>query len=267
MIGRLTGLAITLFWAVAMSWLLWHDVVPAWTAQEPPKIVAADWVNQYGRHAQFGIYDENNRDVGKIWTSYTTGTTTDREDEVYLHDFPLLGGAYISSKSIFDVEGALDEIDITVLGGWQPIRIHGERFPSQFAFKVDFGTMHQVFKIDGAWAGMFSDMFRPFDSMPNLSVGQSWRMQVFNPIAVVTKVGDKFIPMVVRVVGREVIEANGQTRDCLVVEAPKAKAWVDRRSGVVWIQQVTLPVGGTYEIRYEEYDKERRDRSARVYKR
>jgi hypothetical protein len=265
MVNRLAGFAIILFWCIAMSWLLWHDVAPAWTAQDPPKVVAADWVNQYGHEAQFGIYNAQGRNVGTIWTIYNTGSTTDRRDHIYLHDFPILGAAYIDIESTFGVEGMLDEIDIALLGSWGSIRIHGERYPSQFAFRVDFGVMNQVFKIDSAWAGIFSDMFRPFDTMPTLEVGQAWRMQVFNPFAAITGVGDPFIPMVVRVVGREVIEVDGQATDCLIVEAPNARAWVDRRSGVVVVQEVELPIGGKHTVRYEPYDEDARLRAKQVF--
>lgn len=262
MLARSIGFGIVLFWAVATSWLVWRDVLPAWTAQDPPKVVAAEWVKRYGREAQFGVFDTDGRRIGGIWTRYTSGSTTDREDDIYLDDCPLLGPTHIHVKSVFDVEGQLDEIDIEVLGHWNPIRIHGERFPSQFAIRIDAGLTKQVFKIDLARAGTFSDMFRPFDAMPNLRVGQSWRMQVFNPLAAVTGIGHRFIPMLVRVVGREMLRLNGELKDCLIVESTNVKAWVDRRSGVVLIQEVTLPVGGTYTVKCEPYDETaRRDAS------
>jgi hypothetical protein len=258
MVYRLSGFGIFVFWFVATSWLVWHDIVPAWTAQDPPRVVASDWVEKYGRRSQFGVFDQRGRRVGGIWTTYSSGSATDREDEVFLFDAPLIGPLYLSIKSEYDIDGQLDEIDLAVLGSWQPIRIHGERYPSQFAFRIDAGRPGEVFKIDLPLAGRFSGSFRPFDAMPDLTEGQSWRMQVFNPFAAVTGVGDKFIPMLVRVTGRELILVDGQSRDCLTVEAPNVKAWVEQTSGVVWVQEVRLPVGGTYTIRYERYDNEAR---------
>lgn len=253
---RLTGLAIVVCWIVAMSWLFWHDILPAWTAQEPPKVVARDWIRQYGRQTQFGIYDQNGRRVGGIWTRYIGGASTDREDEIHLTEFPMLGRTCIKLKSSFNMAGQLDEIDISVLGDWIPIRLHGERYQKEFAFRIDAGAFKQAFKIDLALAGTFSDMFRPFDAMPDLAVGQSWRVQVLNPVAVVLGGGDRFMQMVVKVVGREVITLNGEPKDCLVIEAPNAKAWVERRSGLVLVQEVTLPVGGRYTVKLEPYDPE-----------
>ncbi len=252
----MTGFAIVVFWLVATAWLVWKDIVPAWTAQDPPKIVASDWVRQYGRRAQFGIFDSRGRRVGSVWTHYAGGVSSEREDEIYLNGLPLLGPTpiYIDIRSKFNMEGMLDEIDIALLGFWDPIRIHGERFHSQFALGIDRGAAKNVIKIDLNLAGTFSDAFRPFDAMPNLFVGRSWRMQVFNPIAAVTGIGAEFIPMVVRVVRREVIQVDGRPRDCFVVETTNARAWVERSSGVVLVQEVTLPVGGTYTVRYETYD-------------
>lgn len=254
MIHRLMGLGVVVFWLVATSWLFWHDILPAWTAQQPPRVVARAWVEQYGRQSQFGIYDPWDRRIGGIWTQYSSGASTDREDNIYVQDFPLLGPSHVEIRSSFNLSGQLDEIDIAVLGQWNPIRIHGERFHKEFAFRIDAGVFRQAFKIDLAMAGTFSDVFRPFDAMPELRVGQSWRMQVFNPVAVVTGAGDRFVQKVVRVTAREVIELNGSVRDCFVVEAPNVKAWVECRSGLVLVQEIALPVGGTFSVKFEEYD-------------
>ncbi|NOS99932.1 MAG: hypothetical protein HOP29_04835 [Phycisphaerales bacterium] len=254
MTHRLVGLAIVVFWVVATSWLVWHDIVPAWTAQEPPRMVAADWVQQFGRQVQYGILNHDGRRVGGIWTRYTSGSSTDREDEIYVRDVPLLGSAYLLIRSSYDAAGLLDEVDINVLGHWDPIRIHGERFPKEFAFRLEAGAVKQAFKIDLALAGTFSDVFRPFDVMPQLEVGQSWRMQVFNPVATVTGVGDRFIPMLVKVVGRDVLHVDGQPRDCMIVEAGQAQAWVERRSGLALKQKINLPILGGYTVLMEGYD-------------
>ncbi len=254
MVSRLCGWAILVFWVIAMSWLISHDVLPAWTAQQPPAVVAKKWVSQFGKNSQFGVFDEFGIRIGGIWTRYVSGQATQREDAIFIERVPLIGPTYLDVKSSFNISGQLDEIDIAVLGQWDPIRIHGERYPKEFAFRVDAGAFKQAFKVDLSRAGTFSEMFRPFDALPVLEVGQSWRMQVFNPIAAVMGMGDRFASVVVRVVGREMLEHDGQFRDCFIVEAPNVKAWVERRSGFVLIQRVTLPVGGTFTVVLEPYD-------------
>ena len=258
----MTGFAIVVFWSVATGWLVWHDVVPVWTAQEPPRVVASHWVSRFGGKAQLGVFDDAGRRIGGIWTTYNSATSTDRIDDIYFDDLPVLGPAGVHVQSAFDIDGRLDEIDISVMGAWDTVRIHGERFPSKFAFKVDAGAFRQTFKIDLDLAGMFSSTLRPFDAMPNLTVGQAWRMQVFNPISAVTGIGDKFIPMLVRVTGRDAIRIDGRLRDCFIVEASSVKAWVERNSGLVLIQEITLPVGGTITVRHESYDAAARESAA-----
>lgn len=247
------GMSIILLWAVSTGWLVWKDIIPAWTAQEPPPVVAADWIDKYGQDAQFGIFDQNDRRVGTIWTSYAGAAATDREDDIFVENVMNLGPMHVYLKSQFDIQGRLDEFDADLYGMGQLVQIHGERFPTQFAFRLSAGTSVHRFKIHLSRAGRFSEAFRPFDSMPDLEVGQSWQMQVLNPIAMITGAGDQFIPMLVRVAGRERRRIDGSVKDCFIVETATAKAWVDVESGVVWEQKVTLPFG-QYSVRYETFN-------------
>ena len=112
----------------------------------------------------------------------------------------------------------------------------------------------ETFKISAAEAGLIGDVFRPFASLPELAVGQSWRMQVVNPVSVITGIGSRFMPLLVQVTGRETINApDGRQVECFIVEAPSVRAWVDRE-GLVWVQQVELPVGGQITLRNEPHD-------------
>ncbi len=268
MLHKWIGFTIVMGWAIATSWLVWHDIVPGWTAQDPPRVVASDWVNRYGRQSHFGIYNQRGERIGGIWTRYTSAASTDRIDEIYINDMRTIGAICVHIKSIFDLAGKLDEVDMNVLSAAAdiaPIRIHGERFPSQFAFRLDAGAVKHVFKVDLAMAGTFSATFRPFDAMPNLTVGQSWRMQVFNPIAALTGFGDEFIPMVVKVVGREPVRTGGALHDCLIIESSGLKGWVDRTSGVVLLQEISVPLGGTYTIKNEEYVEMERKHAAKQF--
>ncbi len=255
MLHRWISIGIVFCWMIANTWLVWHDIVPAWTAQNPPAVVDKGWVDVYGQFAHFGIYDDEGHKVGGIWTEYiSSAASTDRTDDIYLNDLHTVGPMCTYVKSVFDVDGCLDEIDIAVQGAWETIRITGQRFPGQFAFKVDAGVFKHVFKIELSRAGKFAAAFRPFDAMPNLTVGQSWRVQVFNPIAAVTGFGQEFVPMMVTVTGREMATFDGEERDCLIIESAGARAWVDRVSGVVYQQDVDIPVIGSYSIKLEEYD-------------
>ena len=89
-------------------------------------------------------------------------------------------------------------------------------------------------------------------------------MQVFNPVAAVTGMGKRFIPMLVTVTGMERISTAEGLVSCLVVESPGAKAWVDD-NGVVWRQEITLPIGGEIRIIPETLVVEQREDAQRRF--
>ena len=95
--------------------------------------------------------------------------------------------------------------------------------------------------------GLIAGALSPFSQLTDIHVGQTWRIQVFNPIAALTGVGDRFISMLFRVTGEERISTPDGERTCLVVESPRAKAWVDPR-GIVVAQEMTLPMPGKIRI-------------------
>ena len=259
---RATGYFVVLFWLASMTWLVWHDVWPGLTAGDAPQVAFRPESGSID--FQVGIYDAVGRRMGTIWsTHHQYGQTPRRDDTIYLASFLGLGRLLIEIESQFTAQGLLDEFDLQVFGLDLDVHIHGERFTSVYGFHVQAGGWQETFKINADGAGLIGDAFRPFAALPGLKVGQSWRTQVVNPLAVVTGLGRRFTPIVVRVTGREsVAVADGPAVDCLVVEAPGVKAWVDH-DGRVLVQQVQLPVGGTITLRDEPYDEAAR-RSAKT---
>jgi len=64
-----------------------------------------------GQFAHFGIYDTEGHKVGGIWTEYiSSAASTDRTDDIYLNDLHTVGPMCTYVKSVFDVDGRLDEI-------------------------------------------------------------------------------------------------------------------------------------------------------------
>ena len=259
MIARIGALCIVVFWAVMMGWLAWHDVWPAWTAQDPPKTLFEDLPTRGSTHSQVGIFDHRGYRIGTAWTTYTRQEPTVlRADCLWIERFPALPPTRIEADSTFDAQGRLDEVELYVYGHGVRIEFRGERFPREFAFEVKVGHLPlRTFKIPHARAGAFGDMFRPFAALRNLRVGQAWRMQVFNPVAVVSGFGDSFVPMLVRVTGTQRIVRHGTAVECFVVEASGSRALVGP-DGVVYEQSIELPIGGTIVIRDEPYDAEMR---------
>jgi hypothetical protein len=289
-ITKLLGILIVCFWVASMSWLVARDVWPALSAQEVPVIKATRWLESEGRKSQAGIFDGADR-IGTIWTTYiideapapreggvgetpgspqsaTGAESIIREDIVILERFALpITPLMVSAYSTFNPEGELDEFTLNIKARDTRMKLHGERFHTDFSFWLKNGQNSRDrmdFKLPLSEAGTISGAFNPFTQLADLQVGQSWRMQVFNPVAALTGVGDRFIPMLARVTRQENITVRGVLRTCLVVEAPGAKAWVDRR-GVVLRQEMALPVGGTLTVVREPFDEKGRDAARSSY--
>ena len=264
-----------------MTWLVAHDIVPAWTAEPPPRLRPADWLGQDGWQAgggqlrsQFSIHDDTGQ-LGSVWTEYIVDENSIlRTDLIGIRRLPSpvnggssMGGALsevaplrITADSVYTADGTLDEFSMRLENRNTDVRLHGERFHSAFSFTLESGPMERAFKIPLTEGGLISGAFTPFAALSDLRVGQRWRMQVFNPIAAVTGMGNRFIPMLVEVTGEERIATPSGDRNCLVVESPNAKAWVDAY-GAVLVQEMTLPLVGRIRIvREMGFDEEARGR-------
>jgi len=265
---RTVGWLVTPIWLLAMGWLVNHDIVPHWTASPPPALRPTDWLRDRGARSQFTIYDEFG-EMGSVWTDYLVDERSIRRDDlVWIDRLPMdLAPVRIGVESVFTGEGVLDEFTIrleTTGAGRAGAKLHGERFHSDFSFTFESGPIERAFKIPLVDGGLVSGAFHPFGMLTNLRVGQRWRMQVVNPIAMLTGVGDQFIPLLVEVTGEQRIPTAFGGVNCLVVESPNAKAWVDA-AGVVQVQEMTLPVIGTMRIEREADFDEAAYESARNY--
>ncbi len=251
MFTRTTGLLVVPLWLAAMGWLVAHDVWPAWTAQEPPLLRPSDWLREEGQQAQFTLY-HGGREIGTIWTKYVGQTSVQRTDVIWIHQFPIpIAPLRLVVTSVFTPDGLLDEFTVALARRGTDINLHGERFHADFSFELRHGPMTSTFKIPLTGGNLLGGGFNPFGQLTDLRVGQTWRMQVFNPVAALTGVGDRFLSMLVEVTGEETIATPTGYRRCFVVESQSAKAWVDER-GAVLIQEMTLPLAGNFRIVLEE---------------
>lgn len=258
MIGRMTGILIVTSWLVAMSWLVRRDLWPVWTAEPAPSPLRADWMAAGGKvELQAGVFRDSGR-IGTLWTVFHfRREVVEREDLIILEQLlPQLAGFRVQADSTYTPEGALDslKVELRVAGHPYPVKLDGERFPKDFAFTLDagLGPLPAV-KIPLTDADMVAEVFNPFTTLPKLHVGQAWKMQVINPVAALTNVGEKFLTLVARVTRREKTATNFGVLDCFVVESEKVRAWVDAE-GVVQIQEVHLPVASTIRIIRERFD-------------
>lgn len=265
MFTRITGLFIVPTWLAAMSWLVVHDVVPTWTALDPPPIRASPGGRNGVDRSEFTIHDEWGQ-VGSLWTSYLIDDrSVRREDLIWIDRLPLdLAPLRVTASSDFTAEGVLDEFTLRLETEQAEVKLHGERFPTDFSFRLESGAVDQAFKVPLSDGSMISGALHPLAEMRELRVGTKWRMQVVNPLALLTGMGSRFIPVLVEVTGEERIPTPRGDRNCMVVESPSAKAWVDS-DGRVQIQEVTLPLGGSFRlVRQDGFDDVARSEARQV---
>ena len=259
--NRIIGIVIVSAWASSMTWLIHRDIWPAWTAQEVPIADLSVLARRINEPTQQGIYDSTGRRIGAIWTDYSGSVDLiTRSDQLYLEQLPVVGSALIDATSDYAADGTLSHFEIEIHGPEQPVTITGERFHTRFAIAIYAGSYHQAMELDASAASMLGDCFRPFASLPELHVGQAWRMQVFNPLAVLTGVGRPFSPLLVRVTGKTMLHQPAGPVECFVVEAAGVTAWVDE-SGTTVAQEVDVPLLGRLTIRDEALDVSYRKRA------
>ncbi|MCO6437082.1 MAG: hypothetical protein J5J06_08340 [Phycisphaerae bacterium] len=245
-----------------MSWLFARDVLPGWMARPAPPLKVTEWLQTQGRKTQYTIANDDGR-LGTMWTDYTIDETSIRRtDLVFIERFPLpIAPLRVTTDAVFQANGILDEFTVEVEYPSGQLTLHGERFHSDFSFTLADGPLRRLqrtFKFPLTEGTLISDALSPFSSMAGLEVGQHWRIQVFNPVAVLTGLGERFRSVVVKVTGREFVSTNMGRAECFVLEALGAKAWVDDK-GTVHRQEVELGIGGRIRIDREPlYDEDAR---------
>lgn len=272
---KATGVLIVPIWLVAMGWVVAHDVLPGFLAEDPPHLHVSEWLRNEGRKTQYAITGEDGSRLGTIWARYIIDDDLLHRDElIWIESLPeslnrLLPfrRLRIDVTSSYSANGALDEITLRIQTKDGEIRLHGERFHADFSFELDGGRdiPKRVFKVPLTDGRIIAGGINPFAQLSDIEVGQKWRMQVINPITVVLpNLGRRFIVMLVEVTGREMLRTGGGLVDCLVVESGSSKAWVDEH-GVVIAQETTLPLVGRIRVEREAFfDEDERVRIRKI---
>jgi hypothetical protein len=258
MFTRTTGYFIIPVWMAAMSWVVARDVLPAWTAPPSPPFQPSAWHKGDGARSQYSIHDEFG-EMGTVWSEYLIGSDASRRDDLVWIARSSMGLApmRILVTSVYTAQGDLDEFTVTLHKHGTTMKLHGERFHSAFSFTLEAGTMNPTFKIPLTDGDVMGAAFNPVADFTNLHVGQRWRMQVVNPIACITGMGKRFTPVVVEVTEETVLELEDGLHNCLVVESPNVKAWVDA-NGATLKQEISLPLlGKTQIVREPTFDEKR----------
>ncbi|MCG3126947.1 MAG: hypothetical protein CHACPFDD_01802 [Phycisphaerae bacterium] len=250
--------------------LVLHDVVPAWTADEPPSADAALTPGQ-SRSVQLDIYDAQGRLIGQSWTvarlavSILTVQNWTLLESITLPNGVRTPPARIDSELAYNDSRVVDRLSMRIIGLGLPAGLTGEFIPPDtFPCVWQMGELRGRFLLPAAATRALGDVIRPFDRLPGLYVGRSWRVKLVNPLAqIVPGMGSAAIgvdSMLVTVVGRDSIEHNGVTVNCYRVETRRATAWV-AADGRVLKQTVELPLLGTLTLLDRPFDEDARQRA------
>jgi hypothetical protein len=254
--SRILGFAIVIAWAVAFTAVVLRDVAPYLRPQEPPRghMPSGDY--------QVGILDSHGRRIGTSWTTLsnqpemlTVQSSTHLEDLTPLRGLLAVRDLLIdSSFSISLPDRRLTSFDVSVRHDREEIaRLVGHQVGEDYACTARVGTLERAFSLDARATSLISEAVRPFDHLPNLRVGQTWRIRMVDFVALLRDQTAAIAPQLVQVTRRETIEHGSRRVECFRIETDGATAWADR-SGRVLLQHVELPLLGRLEIRDEPFD-------------
>ncbi len=256
---RLFAIGVLLFWASMMSVLFMRDVWPAWTAQEPPPMTAEQLARLADRKTQLGIFAGDGRRLGTAWRQMTTaGDTTSLYGTVITEPYQYIPATRTETVTEFNAEGGLETFSLDVYGISNTIiQAKGERRGIFFPCEFQFGVLRRRINLDLSATRLIGDSLQPFGYLPELRVGQAWRMQILDPLSAIVGGKARFHSVVARVTGREAITHQGRPVECFVVvtDNPPIKAWVDD-DGQVCVQEAELPAFGKVILRAEPYDEQ-----------
>ena len=264
-------IAVTGLWLVAMAALIRRDVWPAWTAQDAPRMEASQFGNPGEiRQEQFGLFDADDERIGTAWgeTEVRQNGQATVSGVILVDGLTLIPPVRVESSTEFDEKGELDSFHLDVYGvPMTPITVLGERRGIYFPCEIRIGARKPIqANLEMAASRMIGESLRPFAVLPKLHVGQSWRMQILDPLSAIQGGREaKFKSVVAEVTGKEVLPtAESGAVECFVVEVRDegAKAWV-APDGQVLRQEVALPGVKKLTLQTETYSKAQREAASR----
>lgn len=250
-----------LLWLTAMTALFVRDVLPAWTAQDAPVLSITEFEQTERRHQQFAIFQKDGQRIGTAWSNLSPGPGNSTiNGTVVLENLGAIPAIRIETLTEFDKDGDISAFRLDVFGVPMKIRVEGERLGLYFPCKLQVGPLFREANLDAAASRMIGESLRPFAFLPNLKVGQSWRMQILDPMTAVMARRAEFTSLVATVTGEEEITHLGEPVLCKVVDTSPThvRAWVTPRGEVVR-QEVDVPGLGKIVVEEEEFSEGSRD--------
>lgn len=248
---RIWGISITLAWLVMLGFLIRQDVMPFWLAQEPPSDSIPDG------NFQTAIMKEGGRRIGTSWVTTVNLAESKTVHGVTILDvstiIPLMKSIRLESTLSYNDADILDEFTFLLDTEGASARVSGERYDMEFACIAELGTVKRQISLDARLTAYLSDTLKPFTLLKGLHVGQSWRMRVIDPLALLQSQEARFDVRLVRVTKKEKIKHRGEQAECYRVETDQTVAWADEE-GRVLRQEVSMPFLGKWIMLDEPYD-------------
>ncbi|MCH8805291.1 MAG: hypothetical protein IH986_04310 [Planctomycetes bacterium] len=267
MLNRWIGITCLFCMLSANTALLFHDFVPDWLAGDPPDSDNILLQDGQDRKSQVGIFDARGRCVGRSWTIADGQLEFVRvRSWTVLYPVSLPNGmatphVRIDTELLYQREGTVDRLSIRLHwkgGAGPPVALEGEFMPpDDFPCQWRIGNQRGKFILRAAATRAIGDVFRPFDRLPGLYVGRTWRLNLVDPLSEIlhgtpaSNFGME--PILVKVDREETIEFEGRLVETLHVSSGQGEAWV-ARDGRVLLQVIEAPLLGRLTLRAETYD-------------
>lgn len=252
--NRALGTLVTLTWLLAMGALINRDILPFWQTQEPPSQDIPP-----GR-LQVAISNQQGRQIGTTWVtttpvaSYTLVVSTTQLSVGALPGLSAVGGElFVETELTYAADQTLDEFSLKLESGALSAVVSGARYGNEYACTATVGSITRTLSFDGELSSLLGDSLRPFTYLEGLRVGQSWRLHLIDPLALLKSQSLEFTTQLVRVTRREMIEHAGRAVECFRIETDGTVAWADD-DGRILRQEVQIPFLGKWVISAEPFD-------------
>ncbi len=270
MANRWLGIILGGLMLLANAGIFVRDILPRWLPNDPPPNDAQLLAPGEARQVQVGIFDDDGRRIGTSWTRSHRKPSGDFiivNTTTVLGPLPLPGITVprVRVESEVALRGStkrVDDVDLRIHGLGFPFRVRGEAMPTgEFVCSWRIANESGTFLLDADAPAALGDVIRPFDRLPELEVGQTWRVKLLNPLAALGPRGDTAVEaesMLIRVTGRQRIVHAGKQVETYVVKGGGATAYV-AEDGRVLRQELTVPLLGDLLLLDERYDSEARE--------
>jgi len=259
--NRIIGAVAALVWIGLMAALLDRDY-PFWRQLDPPSTVIPTG------NRQTAIYDAGNNRVGTAWMTVSQKSAvvsfTQFEIARVVPGLPAGGPIAVKTTLGFDDDGSLQRIMFWLHGVGIPIQVSANRIGDDFACDLRIGDLQRSMSLPAEASECLGESLRPFTHLKGLHVGQTWRIRIVDPIALLRDQSVDFTAQMATVTARENVKHNGVDVPCFKIETNGAIAWANDE-GTVVRQEVVIPFIGKWTLLDEKYDAAAREKAmARV---